>query len=538
MSKAILTIVNGERIEAIWENVKPSFEAYADKVDADLIVLKQGQGNFPSPHWWKLAIYEFLKKDYKRLIYMDADIIIRPDCPNLFEVVPENEMALFNEGRFTPRSICIYEAQVKYGNFKTKYDGMSYYNTGVMVISREHRHIFKPVNEPINLRWAFGEQTYLNYRILNTGVKVHELDCKFNRLSIMNKWLGVSRLDSYIVHYAGEYDTKMVVSTIEKDLKSWEEKAPEYHYPPCVFLNIGGGLGDQVDCEPAIRYLSEKVYPDAEITVLTIYPELFSHLRVNVFKETPEMWRDAIYEVETHPSAYTPLRKYLSHLFCHGIDYASISMMRRILPNEHKTIKLVIPDEARKSVVDYNPHVLVHPGKTWDIRTFPDEWWEEVINGLSKKLKIAIIGKSIDADHGVTELGCPEGVIDLRNKLSLYELFAMLEKTPALVSNDSSPIHLAGAFDNHIYLITTCKHPSLLFPFRHGTQYYKTHSFYKKLLEDDYNFKPYHIEYKITGFPVDVNDYLPEPKEVIDGVLKTFITTTKKEFYSENQMTI
>ncbi len=519
---AILTIAVGPYLK-VWEKTKSYFEAYADKVNADLIVIQDfDSGEFPSPHWLKLAIHHFLHKQYSRLIYFDADMIIRPDCPDLFEIVPEEKLGIFNEGKFVPRAIALHEAKLKLGDLP-EWDGMSYYNTGVMVISQDHRHIFAPIEKIPHLRFAFGEQTFLNHRIIQGKVPIAELDYRFNRMSLMNKWLGVSRLDSFVVHYAGSPNIEAMLKAIDSDGEQWRKDAPDYHYEPCFFINCGGGLGDQACAEPALRYLSETLYPRAEIWVLTNYPRLFKHLRVKAFQDTPDILRPAIFEVDTHPSPTTPLRKYLSHLFSHGVDYNSIAILKRILPNWEKQIKIAVEPEDFAEVGDVDLDVIIHPGKGWAINTFPPEWWMKIINDLKQhNFKIGLIGKSLtglSGTHGVLDFPAPREVVYFRDKLSLGGLLAIISKTDTLISNDSAPIHLAGAFDNNIILIPTCKHSHHLLPWRNGSQNYKAVAICKRLLNEDIPMYPNQIFYTFNPFKGPIHDYIPEAEEVISAAL-------------------
>ena len=139
--KAILTIVSGDKYEKIWERTAPFFTAYAEKCDAELIVLTKCE-TVPTAHWLKFACYDLLKKEFDRIAYIDADIIIRDDAPSLFDIVPKDQFGIFNEGAFTQRNICIYEMLKVYKIEDFQYDGSTYYNTGVFVASRQHRHIF------------------------------------------------------------------------------------------------------------------------------------------------------------------------------------------------------------------------------------------------------------------------------------------------------------------------------------------------------------------------------------------------------------
>ncbi len=539
---AIMTIVVGPGTETIWEKTRPYFEAYADKVDADLIVMKnmptiqrpvyeaewskrivrtEDAPLYPSAHWLKLTLGHWLHKKYRRVLYLDADLIIRPDCPDLFKLVPEQKLGIFNEGKFAPRAIALHDARLKMGPLPG-WDGVTYYNTGVMVISRFHRHVFNNPEGPIkSLRYPFGEQTYLNHRIISRQVPIYELTYKFNRMSILNKWTGMSRLDSYVVHYAGMNNPEETAKVIEKDGERWRADAPAYHYEPTIFVEVAGGLGDQVCAEPAIRYLSERVNPGAEIFVLSTWPELFAHLpRVKAASKTPDIHRDAIFEIKTHPDKETALRRYVSHFFTHGVDYASLAILKRTLPAEHKQIHLAVSPAAREDVSLFEADIILHAGRGWPINTYPLEWWNRVIFLLSRYYKIALIGKDVSDEHGVLPVECPGNGLDLRNRLSLGQLLAMIEKTWTLVTNDSSPVHLAGAFENNIVLIPTSKHPDHLLPWRKGSQDYKARAVVGRLLEEDYPMTVNMIEWTTRRPEIDVKNYLPDPDAVAREVMK------------------
>lgn len=537
-NKAILTIVNGERYDEIWKRTEPFFIRYADKCDAELIVLKSCEG-YPSPHWMKFSIYDLLKKEFDRIAFIDADIIIRDDCPSLFDIVPENEFGIFNEGVYAPRAVCLHEVQKVFGIRLPTWNGNDYYNTGVMVISKRHRHIFKVTSEIKPLRNAFGEQTYLNMRIINSDVKVHSLNYKFNRMSLMDRVTGVSRLASYIVHYAGDGDR--LLTKMDRDIAQWANDTPHYNYKQNVFLWSLGGLGDIVDAEPTIRYMRETTHKDANIYLMSYAHELYDHIDIHHDTKPPEGDFDAVFEYNTHQ---TPIDLYshygvafgyhCPHGLCHPVDWVSLSVIARQLPLKDREIKLTYTDEHLKEVTDACPTpeelVLVHPGRGWPTKTFPAEWWQEVIDGLSKRYKVGIIGKEVREDRGLIDVKCPENGFDFRDKLSRKGLVALIAKAPILVSNDSAPIHIAGAFDNWIVFMPTCKHPDLLLPFRNGQVYYKAKALYKKLTEDDERPPPTEMKgWQVKNLPEGhtIEEYIPDPQTVIDEVLNINLGTPK-----------
>jgi len=521
MKTAILTIVNGEKYEKIWSKTRPFFENYADKIGADLVVLSDAD-NMPSPHWIKFAIYEFLKKDYDRVAFIDADILIRPDAPSLFDIVSEDKFGIFNEGRFTPRALCLYEVKSVYGIDLPNWNNQDYYNTGVMVVSRKHRHVFSPVKNLKPLRNSFGEQTYLNYRLFDLGIEVQELEYKFNSMSIMNRLTGLTRLDSYFIHYAGWPEDK-IFDDIDRDIQMWKEN-PEYKFKRNVFIYIGGGIGDQMCAEPLIRYFREFLYPDADIYGLSSVPRLFEHIEgVKIARDYPK-GLDAALEMNAHPSENHNRELKLVHALCNGTDYVSVACIGRTLPIKDKEFKLTYSQEDMDEVLKVCPNpkdlVLIHPGVGWASKTFPIEWWNEVINGIDGE--VGIIGKQLMVDgdgvpkHSYLPVDCPG--FDFRDKLSLGGLIALLSQANTVVTNDSAPVHLAGAFDNNIVLIPTCKHPDHVLPYRNGSQYYKAWALYKKTLYDDNvrgflpsDIKPWHI-----SECDNILEYLPETQEVIN----------------------
>lgn len=505
----VLTISIGEYHQKISKFTLPSIKRYADKIGADFINVTDFNPNYITQKWNKFYIYELLNT-YKRILYLDVDLIIREDCPSLFDIVPETKLGMFNEGRYAPRLEYLEQASDYYKEVLPKWDG-KFYNSGVMVISRIHKQIFKL---PKGIDFVETDQPYINLRIQKDKIEMFDLDYKYNRMDILDSFCGISRLDSYIVHYAGA-PKDMIFNVLKKDIKQWKEDLPNYKYKRNILISVTAGMGDQLCSEPAIRY-TQKIYPDANIFVVTHWPRLFEHLELPVFKY--DDWKgfsDAILTMYTCPDDDKSEHR-LSHVLFHPTDFASMSLIKRTLPNMDKTIKLKLNIEDISNMFEFiakqnkkGKIVLVHPGKWWASKTFPKEWWQDVVDKLSEKLTVCLIGKFIDEKQGYLDIKCPENGIDFRDITSLDELIALISMSKCVVTNDSFPIHCAGAFDNWIVAIPTCKHPDHILPFRNGTQYYKTKAPYKKLLLDD-------LEVRHTEFYTDTIDKIPEGKTLWD----------------------
>lgn len=293
-----------------------------------------------------------------------------------------------------------------------------------------------------------------------------------------------------------------------------------------LLISADGGLGDHVTAEPAIRYLLDHFYKDKDVHIAAHWPEVFAHLPATVHPHNFDR-KGALYKtVWTLYNRTDPMWAAVCFLLAHMVDYTTMNMMQRMLPLADREIKLHVTDEARTKVktllgnINIKKVVAVHAGKSWQTKTFPLLWWQEVVDGLSGAgYTVCLFGKStspVPGDAtGVVPVVCPPGGIDLRDKLTVGELFALLEAAPVLLTNDSSPVQIAGGFDNWIVMIATIKYPELVFPYRKGSTGYKTKALYKKLMAEEI-FNTLDLSKVSVDFPVaDWAPYLPEPAEVI-----------------------
>ncbi len=300
-----------------------------------------------------------------------------------------------------------------------------------------------------------------------------------------------------------------------------------------ILISAMGGLGDHITAEPSIRYVRERVYKDADFRIAALWPRAFEHLGVPVYPHnTFEPATGVLYRtIWTTPDPGSPLYNSVNLLLCHMVEYQSMTMLKQMLPLKDRKIRLGVSREDRerlqKMLGGVNPRecVAVHAGKSARTKTFPVPWWQAVVDGLAQAgLRVCLIGKSSSPvagdDTGVVPIACPKGGIDLRDTLGLGELFALIEAAPVLLSNDSSPVQIAGAFDNTIIMLATVKHPDLVFPYRRGSTQYKTKALYKKLLVNDILFDPSKTEAFSIDFEVpDWSRYLPDPAEVVEEVV-------------------
>lgn len=96
--------------------------------------------------------------------------------------------------------------------------------------------------------------------------------------------------------------------------------------------------------------------------------------------------------------------------------------------------------------------IAIAPGSKWFTKKWPLEYFNEVIELLHNDgYKLLVVGGK---DEMLLNIVKKDGIIDLRGKTSLLELAEVLRRVDIVLTNDSSPIHIASAFLNtHIIAI-------------------------------------------------------------------------------------
>ena len=95
MKRALATLVIGEPYrQRFAAHAAPSFRAYAKAHGLSLVVLDRlldetPRGRSRSPAWQKCLLCAHPRlRACEQILWLDADIVIRPDAPNVFEAVP------------------------------------------------------------------------------------------------------------------------------------------------------------------------------------------------------------------------------------------------------------------------------------------------------------------------------------------------------------------------------------------------------------------------------------------------------------------
>ena len=244
--KAIVTIALGEKYSKLFDEIcLDNWKQYADKHGYDLICIKEPldqtqRAMSRSPAWQKCLILSQEWSDkYSRIVWIDSDILINPDSPDISVEVPIEKVGATDEYS-SPSSEIYVEARERVHEYKRingiggdytpdLYAAYGFSNslpkivqTGVMVLSpKYHRKYLESVYYNYEDRGFIYEMVPLSYELITNNI-VHWISPKFNTLWIVDKayyypfllcnskrknllkeCLSVECLNSYFLHFAG-----------------------------------------------------------------------------------------------------------------------------------------------------------------------------------------------------------------------------------------------------------------------------------------------------------------------------------------------
>lgn len=285
-----------------------------------------------------------------------------------------------------------------------------------------------------------------------------------------------------------------------------------------LLFRTWGGLGDQICAEPTLRY-ALKSFKDCRVTLASECPELFTHLKFdrvfNLKQERPIYEDYFVFETITPPDDSNLVWHFFSHMLTHCVDFPSMCALRTQLSNADKEVILPSGGTHLAHLPFGNKYVHIHPGKHWTSKTFPKDWWDAVLKELiSNDVTPVLIGADTDDNRGTVDVET-NGCIDLRNKLSIMGSIEELRHAKVLLTNDSSPLHMAAPGDAWIGFIATAKHYDFITHWRKGEFGWRMKNFGKGGVWDIIDMCPNKEQEVSAEFvPEDtLRSWLPDPKD-------------------------
>lgn len=197
--RCVVTIGTGAKFRELLRVSRQSLLAYAERCNADYYEITDPQ--FVDWKREKFRVYDFASR-YQRTLFVDADCWIRPSCPDLFEVVPTNRVAMHDDRPFQASSDWIKKHRRElYASQEIVADPDTEFclNSGVVLCSKESAGVWLPPKKPFP-NFHIAEQLLVEYQAMQTG-PVEILPRRFNCQFWMNDFATAS-LDSDVIHLA------------------------------------------------------------------------------------------------------------------------------------------------------------------------------------------------------------------------------------------------------------------------------------------------------------------------------------------------
>ena len=146
----VITVATGEEFATILE-CNPSIHQYAQAIGADYIALTN-----TTQEWWgyeKFRVYEYAKH-YKYTIFIDADCIVSPNCPNLVDYLGDADVAIFDDYEYLHSTDWMVKEKTSVLlSQRLNVDCYLWihgcFNTGVVVSKQSAANIWKPPLFPL-----------------------------------------------------------------------------------------------------------------------------------------------------------------------------------------------------------------------------------------------------------------------------------------------------------------------------------------------------------------------------------------------------
>jgi len=215
-NKAIVSLAVGKRFSRMVEQLcRKNWKLYAEKHGYDLIICQElwdnsEFGKSRCAAWQKcLVLSQEWSKNYNKIVWIDTDIIINPNAPDICENIPDDKIGAVNEFSHPSRKlynlalsrmyehwtnlkynpVINYGAKAYYKSYGIECDFEDVVQTGVMVFNPHlHKEVLENVYYNYEEKGLNYEMRPLSYEILKNNLE-YWINGKFNTLLQFQKAL-------------------------------------------------------------------------------------------------------------------------------------------------------------------------------------------------------------------------------------------------------------------------------------------------------------------------------------------------------------
>ena len=181
-----------------------AWKKWCDKNNCELFVLNEEvypHSDMPVS-WQRYYVFDLLEAngiEYDQIMYVDADTIPHPDCPNVFEMSDRKFCFVHNEGSYD----WILRSIENYGKYF--FDGYmipwtDYFDSGMLIFNKEHKDFFQKIigffwenrDNLLNVesKWHAGtDQTPVNFLTHMLNIDYKRLPYEYNMCDMYRKEL-------------------------------------------------------------------------------------------------------------------------------------------------------------------------------------------------------------------------------------------------------------------------------------------------------------------------------------------------------------
>lgn len=122
---------------------------------------------------------------------------------------------------------------------------------------------------------------------------------------------------------------------------------------------------------------------------------------------------------------------------------------------------LSLTDKLNRYKINPSGACILHMGVGWENRTFPPAFWISLLGELLMKFEFIIcVGKGNDlSGHALIEKPNHTKIINLVGKLTIHELYHLINISKIFIGPDSAPLHIAQCTDKPCIGLYTCAKP-------------------------------------------------------------------------------
>ncbi|MBL4667959.1 MAG: glycosyltransferase family 9 protein [Flavobacteriales bacterium] len=129
----------------------------------------------------------------------------------------------------------------------------------------------------------------------------------------------------------------------------------------------------------------------------------------------------------------------------------SQQLIKDLTDNQTASLKLYPSNKDYNDVEQYktSKYICIAPTSVWFTKQLPKEQWIKLINKISDKVNVYLLGGPDDAKQceEIKELSKNKNVANLSGKLSFLASAALMQNAQMNYVNDSAPFHIASAMN-------------------------------------------------------------------------------------------